>query len=391
MNDFVITESSATWIEDRPVEIVERKGRGHPDSLCDGIAENISRSYTRWCQENLGTHLHHNFDKVQLVAGEVEVGFGGGHLLKPVRIQIAGRATTRTPDGQAIPMDVIAIQAAKDHVRQTMNHLDPDRHCIVDCFAGHGAGELVRLVEQVTANDTSFGVAHWPLSQLEQLVYQTSEHLNQELRDRFPIGEDVKVMGFRREDQMHLTCAVAFLAHELPSVDHYRQAKSAVCEAVAARAEDLIGRSVHVDINTADDDGAYLTLTGTSAEGGDDGATGRGNRVIGLITPLRPTSLEAAAGKNPVSHVGKLYNVLALQAAQAIVVAIRDVRQAEVILLSQIGRPLEDPLLATAHLTMKEGQLTPGVRDAVVQILQQQLNDVGDVRRAIMQGATGLY
>lgn len=394
MDDFVITESSATWIEDRPVEIVERKGRGHPDSLCDGIAESISRSYTRWCQENLDTHLHHNFDKVQLVAGEVDVGFGGGHFLKPVRIQIAGRATRRTPDGKPIPVDLIAIQAAKEHIRQTMNHLDPDRHCLVDCFAGPGAGELAHLVEEATANDTSVGVAHWPLSQLEQLVYKTSEHLNQELRDRYPIGEDVKVMGYRRDDQMRLTCAVAFLAQELPSAEHYRQAKTAVREAVADRAEDLIGHSVGVEINTADDgsDGdAYLTLTGTSAEGGDDGATGRGNRVIGLITPMRPASMEAAAGKNPVSHVGKLYNVLALRAAQAIVVGLRDVRQAEVMLLSQIGRSLKNPMVATANLSLKEGELTPGLRDDVVQIMQQQLNNVDDVRRAIMQGVTGLY
>ena len=76
--NIVVAESIGTWIEDRPVEIVERKGIGHPDSLCDGIAERISVEYTRWCQENLGAQLHHNFDKVQLVAGEVEVRYGGG-------------------------------------------------------------------------------------------------------------------------------------------------------------------------------------------------------------------------------------------------------------------------------------------------------------------------
>jgi S-adenosylmethionine synthetase len=49
----------------------------------------------------------------------------------------------------------------------------------------------------------------------------------------------------------------------------------------------------------------YLTVTGTSAEAGDDGEVGRGNRVNDLITPYRPISLEAAAGKNPVTHVGQ--------------------------------------------------------------------------------------
>jgi len=72
--NIVVTEATGQFIEELPVEIVERKGIGHPDSLCDGIAERISVEYTRWCQENLGVLLHHNFDKVQLVAGEVEVG-----------------------------------------------------------------------------------------------------------------------------------------------------------------------------------------------------------------------------------------------------------------------------------------------------------------------------
>ncbi len=54
----------------------------------------------------------------------------------------------------------------------------------------------------------------------------------------------------------------------------------------------------------------------TSVEMGDDGATGRGNRGNCLITPMRPMSIEAIAGKNPVNHVGKIYNVIAQQVAE---------------------------------------------------------------------------
>ena len=74
----------------------------------------------------------------------------------------------------------------------------------------------------------------------------------------------------------------------------------------------------------------YLTLLGTSAEQGDSGQVGRGNRVCGLISLNRPMSVEAAAGKNPVSHVGKIYNVLAhelamrIYAESAVVFAMRD-------------------------------------------------------------------
>ena len=162
--NIVVAQAKGTWIEDRPVEIVERKGIGHPDSLCDGIAERISVEYTKWCQENLGAPLHHNFDKVQLVAGDVDVTFGHAELQKPIRIQIAGRGTPVAPDGTQVPMDTIAINAAKAHIRETMKHLDPDKHCVIDSYAGRGSSELMHAVNEITANDTSFGTAHWPRS-----------------------------------------------------------------------------------------------------------------------------------------------------------------------------------------------------------------------------------
>ncbi len=58
-----------------------------------------------------------------------------------------------------------------------------------------------------------------------------------------------------------------------------------------------------VHVNTADDikkKSVFLTVTGTSAEMGDDGSVGRGNRCNGLITPNRPMSMEATSGKNPI-------------------------------------------------------------------------------------------
>jgi S-adenosylmethionine synthetase len=147
-------------------------------------------------------------------------------------------------------------------------------------------------------------------------------------------------------------------------------------------------------VNTADDEEAdqvYLTLTGTSAECGDDGAVGRGNRVTGLITPFRAASLEAAAGKNPTSHVGKLYNVLALLAARAVVDQVPAVRQAQVIVLSQIGRPLDQPLVATASVTTKNGFLAPAIQADVTAVLDEYLADVASVRQKIINREVSLY
>lgn len=391
--NIVVAESIGTWIEDRPVEIVERKGIGHPDSLCDGIAERISVEYTKWCKENLGAQLHHNFDKVQLVAGDVEIGFGKGQMLKPIRIQIAGRGTPSSPDGRAIPMDTIAIDAAKAHIRETMRYLDPDRHCVIDSYAGRGAGELIHVVDSVTANDTSFGVAHWPRSGLEHAVYETAQYINYNLIDQFPVGEDVKVMGARMGNDIVLTCAIPFIATEIKDLAEYREIKGAVTQAVQQYASTLDSRNVRVDVNTADNEKegpVYLTMTGTSAECGDDGSVGRGNRVTGVIAPFRSASLEAAAGKNPISHVGKIYNVLALVAAQDVVKRVKGIQEVQIYLLSQIGKPLDQPLVATATVRA-DGQLTDTVKGDIAAVLDENLANIGRVREMIANREVSMY
>jgi S-adenosylmethionine synthetase len=389
----VVTEATGPSIEDIPVEIVERKGIGHPDSLCDGIAERISVEYSCWCQEHLGVLLHHNFDKVQLVAGEVEVGYGGGHLVKPILIQIAGRGVPSFK-GQEVPLDEIAVEAAKKHVRETMRYLNPDEHMVIESYVGRGAKELQYVVDRVTANDTSFGVSHWPRSGLERAVYETAQYINYDLIDQFPVGEDVKVMGLRRNGELVLTVALPFIAGQVGDRTEYAEARDAAQAAIQQYASQLDQRKVTVMVNTADDvenDAVYLTLTGTSAEMGDDGAVGRGNRVNGVIAPFRSTSLEAACGKNPISHVGKVYNVLALTAAQDIVEQVDAIEEASVYILSQIGAPLEEPLVATALVRATNGTLTPGARADVESLLDEKLTRVHELRESIMCRALTLF
>lgn len=392
--NIVVTISQEIDIEKRPVEIVERKGIGHPDSLCDGIAERISVEYTRWCKEHLGAHLHHNFDKVQLVAGDVRVDYGQGEMLKPIRIQIAGRGTPQTTKGVKVPMETIAINAAKAHIRETMLHLDPDAHCVIDCYAGRGSSELIHAVDKITANDTSFGVAHWPRSGLEKAVYETCQYVNYQLRKKFPVGEDVKVMGARLGDEIILTCAIPFIATKIGDAAEYIEVKGAVQQAIIEKAKKLDKRVARVDVNTADKDGTsnvYLTLTGTSAEMGDDGSVGRGNRVTGVIAPFRSASLEAAAGKNPISHVGKLYNVLAFRAAQDIVKEVREVKEAQLYILSQIGKPLDLPLVATATIQTRNGALSKTAEQAVKDVIDRHLADMEGLREVLANQEVTLY
>jgi S-adenosylmethionine synthetase len=392
--NIVITKATGQYIDDLPVEIVERKGIGHPDSLCDGMAERISREYSRWCLENLAVQLHHNFDKVQLVAGEVNVHFGGGEVIRPIRVQIAGRGTPSF-QGQRVPLDTIAIEAARAHLGETMRYLDPVKHVVIDSYAGRGAAELVSVVDQVTANDTSFGVSHWPRSALENVVYHTANFINYDLINQFPVGEDVKVMGYRTDGEIILTVALPFIATEVKDETEYVEVKNAAQAAIQRYAEAMCSRhQVRVDVNTADQEKRgdyYLTLTGTSAECGDDGAVGRGNRVNGVIAPFRAASLEAACGKNPISHVGKIYNVLALHAARNIVEEVREIKAATVYVLAQIGQPLDHPLVATAQVHSTNGHLTDKTEAKARAILDYQLADVSKVGERVCKGELSLF
>ncbi len=383
----VVTRAAGEYIDQLPVEIVERKGIGHPDSLCDGIAERVSVEYSKWCKENLGIVLHHNFDKVQLVAGEADVGYGYGEMIKPIRIQLAGRGLT-TYQGKRVPMDTLAIEAARMHLRETLRYLDPVKHVVIDSYAGHGAEELQFTVDHVKANDTSFGVSHWPRSILEHTVYESAQYINYQLINRLPIGEDVKVMGARHHDAITLTVALPLIGPQVKDAAEYSELCTTAQQAIHAYAQELTSHQVQVFVNTADDianDAVYLTLTGTSAEQGDDGSVGRGNRVNGVIAPFRAASLEAAAGKNPVSHVGKLYNLLALEASKAIVAEVADVQSVTVYLLSQIGHPLDEPLVATAQVSTRNGDFSSAMQNAVTEVLHHQLEGIQGLRERVLQ------
>lgn len=74
----------APSIEELTVEIVERKGLGHPDTICDSVAEEVSLYLSRYYLENLRRILHHNVDKVLLVGGEAEPGLEEENLYNPL-------------------------------------------------------------------------------------------------------------------------------------------------------------------------------------------------------------------------------------------------------------------------------------------------------------------
>ena len=153
-----------------------------------------------------------------------------------------------------------------------------------------------------------------------------------------------------------------------------------------------------MSINQADDPASndpndyYLTLTGLSLENGDDGSVGRGNRVNGLITPFRPMSTEAAAGKNPVTHIGKLYNVLAGRIAALIAEEAGDeVQEVQVRLLSQIGSPIDLPALASVELITRDVDSFRRWKRRAEEIADHSLANIEDLTGQIVKGSITIF
>ncbi|MFP3307999.1 MAG: methionine adenosyltransferase, partial [Acidilobus sp.] len=361
--NIVVRELQQPAVEESQVELVERKGLGHPDYISDAVAEEASRQLSIYYRERFGTIMHHNLDKVLLVGGQAAPRWGGGDVLQPIYIIVSGRATTevRTSSGvEEVPVGRIILKAVKEWIKRNLRFLDPETHVVVDYKIGKGSADLRGIFESRSAshraNDTSFGAGFAPLTTLERLVMETERTLNsQEFKSRVPAsGEDVKVMGLRNGNVIDITVANAIVSRFVRDKDEYMSVKEEIKEKVLDVASKIAPNyDVRVYVNSGDipeEEVFYLTVTGTSAEHGDDGATGRGNRVNGLITPMRPMSLEAAAGKNPVNHIGKIYNVVATELAQLIYTKVPNVREVYVRLLGQIGRPIDDPLIADVSL-----------------------------------------
>jgi S-adenosylmethionine synthetase len=381
-------------LEQQEIELVERKCIGHPDSIADGIAESISRALSRAYLKECGAILHHNTDQGEIVAGESVPRFGGGKVIKPIYILLDGRATKHF-DGIDIATDSIAVEAARNYLRENLSNLNLERDVIVDCKLGTGSTDLRDVFRPCDnkvprANDTSFGVGHAPFSETETIVMESSDYIDSVLRPEFPaFGQDIKIMGLRDGNDITLTVACAIVDRYCSGMKEYIGYKELLKERLENLAKKHTGRKVSVHINTADDidnGSIFLTVTGTSAEMGDDGSVGRGNRCNGLITPNRPMSMEATSGKNPINHIGKIYNILSTQLARDCVAKVDGIEEIYVRLLSQIGMPIDLPLVASVQVLPKPGYELHAVTRDIDAIVNDGLANVTCITGKVISG-----
>ncbi|OPX82821.1 MAG: S-adenosylmethionine synthase [Methanosaeta sp. PtaB.Bin005] len=208
------------------------------------------------------------------------------------------------------------------------------------------------------------------------------------------IGEDIKVMGMRQGDEINLTIACALVDRYVANMKEYADTKREIVEHVIDFAKQFTSRRVFAQMNVADnieEGSVYITVTGTSAEMGDDGAVGRGNRANGLITPNRPMSLEATCGKNPINHVGKIYNLLSIEAAKQIAAEVQGIEEVYIKILSQIGKPIDEPHIASVQIVPKEGVDIKSLQDGATEILDEWLGSIPKLQQMLFRGELSTY
>ncbi|MEM3525864.1 MAG: methionine adenosyltransferase [Candidatus Jordarchaeaceae archaeon] len=387
MVNIVIDELKQVPLMEQKMEICERKGLGHPDTICDSVMNEISIALSKEYMEKFGFIMHHNVDKSLLAAGETETRFGGGEVKKPMLMVFGDRATFEV-EGVEVPVENIVINTTKKWFRENMRFVNPEEHLKYQIELKRGSQALVDIFERrgkyLGANDTSAAVGFAPMSETEKIVFNTERFLNsKEFKKAFPeTGEDVKVMGLRQGKELKIIIAMAFIDRFIDSEGDYFRKKDEVLEEVKRF---IVSRTdmykVDVTINALDVrdrgvNGIYLTVLGTSADGADCGQVGRGNRVNGVIPLNRPTSSEAAAGKNPVSHVGKIYNLLSYKIANEIYEKVSGLREVYVWLLSQIGKPINEPMIVSVQVIPEPGLSVQAVSKEIEDIALVELDNL---------------
>lgn len=373
--------------------LVERKGWGHPDTLADHLAERLSRAYSRYTLSVFGAILHHNFDKLTLLGGASEVRYRSGRMLAPVRVLVNGRAAWACGDDR-VPVDELAVDTIRAFFHQRLpelgKHIKIELNVTTNPSPGavHGIGDrppertlwfrprsIDDLRERRTrlANDTSLGTGWAPENSVERFARILVDHLASpgNFTSIHPwCGSDVKLMSYAGDEEADMILCVPQKSRFVGSRTEYlNNCEEILAECRVQASRQLADFPIRFHLNMRDvpeRDELYLTLTGSSIESGDEGVVGRGNRVNGLITPLRPMTIEASCGKNPAYHVGKLYNVAAQRLATRLYAATGE--YAEVYLMSATGQRLDRPWRVLVRLAANDVPLQR-VRALVLEVL----------------------
>lgn len=216
-------------MNETPFEVVERKGLGHPDTICDLITEKISTDLADYYLNKCGNVLHYNIDKALLVAGRSEPSFHGGKIIEPCKLYLGDRAINSF-NGKSLHLDEVISGSIDSWLKENLRFLRMGENFEWNSQIKQGSATLNSVERRLVANDTSVGVGYWPLSSTENLVLEIEGLLNsKKYKQDYPeIGEDIKVMAIRREKKIDIILACAFVDKYVSNLSDYVSKKNLV-------------------------------------------------------------------------------------------------------------------------------------------------------------------
>lgn len=392
--------------DDKAIEVVEKKGIGHPDSLADGLAEAISYVYSKYCLKNFGYILHHNMDKINVLGGRSSAGFGFGEQLDRIRVIINGRMSLSF-GGIEIPVFDIASQTVRKYFKTLIPTLDVDKDIRIFDFINRAGGaphkgnkwfrpnSVADLpeVKLPRANDTCSVVNSNPYSKIEALSLSIHDLFYKSfLEKKYDyLGTDIKIMIMRIEKEVSITMCIPFLGSKTPDLTFYISKKEELKKMILKHAKDALGKyySITLDINMRDNpkiNDLYILANGTAAESGDEGIVGRGNRSSGFIASYRPYSIEASQGKNPTYFGGKVYDLFTRRLSQELFDKMGI--NTNVFVMTQNGALLKQPSNIIIQIEGEEAVLD---EKKIKTITEKHLLTVDDTWKEIMTEQENLY
>lgn len=335
-----VYENIKTDINELDFEVVETKGKGHPDNICDTLAEKISANYSKFCLKKYGVILRHMIDKLSILGGGSKVQFGAGQMIAPIKILVNGRFTDRFGTNKINYIDIVN-DTIKNYFKEIFPLLDVEKYLQIIDNTHHNEGpgvvynedgstsnerkqffeavdrsDLERHNNHLRCNDTSTTVSYFPMSNLEKTVLDIEKTLNSyRYKSKYPwVGSDIKVMGVRKLNVVEITSCVPLISRYVKNLDDYiLKLKNIEADISTISKKFFKNNEIKIYLNTRDNfdnNDLYLTVIGSAVESGDEGAVGRGNRSRGVIPFSRNFSMEAPCGKNPVYHTGKLFTAI---------------------------------------------------------------------------------
>ncbi|MFA5184265.1 MAG: methionine adenosyltransferase [Patescibacteria group bacterium] len=312
------------------LEIVERKGLGHPDTLADALAELISIKYSKYCQEKFQAIPHHNIDKLYIGAGLFQSNYGFCRRVVPVTININGRMSASFGD-EKIPLESLQRDSIIGYLRSILpnlqesdfiiNHNATQNSRLPHWFAPRDINDLPEYAHR-SAGDNAVCVFSWPLTTTEKLVSDVEGYFWKK-DGRFPeprfrfLGQDIKVMAIRQGKHINISVRVPVITTQIKDHDEYLGIVQSVAQELNQFISSLLSADYSFDLEV-NAHRPYMLGIGSCIECGEEGLVGRGNSNSGLISIFRPHSVEAPSGKNPVYHTGRVLNYLTMKLSKAI-------------------------------------------------------------------------